>query len=366
MNDNKIIELKTYNSDDNDKNYTLKDYGINMAEGYLSALKNIPVLKHLTNDSSPEVPNQTKPTAGTPMYFLQKWLEPIPILVAKNISDKIFGSISAGGWEIENVNLPIYEGSGVASGYKDSTVSNKVNINFNYIMRGIFRARLGFTCGELELAQFNKFISIRDIKLKKTIEGLNITIENINHFGLATNNNFPIYGLLNEPNLSPMIDALEVEVAGGGTDTKWEEKDGKQILDDIILMFREMYNNTNGLIDNKTKFKLIAPTTIPADLLKSLPVANTKSVAYYIGENMENLEIISNPRFNEVENGENVAYLVAENIGNEDVGKFVYTNKLVALRPYYNNLGEYEENYVSCSGGFLLKYPIGIVRMVGV
>lgn len=204
----------------------------------------------LKNNSGNSIttPNINSIFAG-PLTFIQK--EAIDVLTAPLLYDEFIGiSEKNGSWGQDTVSIKIREYGGEVTSYVSGnsaiTGGQRSSVNYNTIIRGVYEYEKSWVVDDKELNSagfFNENLIVEETKA--TMKALAIARNRINFLGIPekNNSNAPVYGILNDPELLPMITVP----ANKEGNTEWKDKTTEEIYNDIIFLINELQKQSKGL-----------------------------------------------------------------------------------------------------------------------
>ena len=289
-------------------------------------------------------------------YYSPKVVE---ILQAPMMSTRIFDEEKRGDWKDEKTMFPVAEYVGQVTAYSDFSRGLVSDANIENAVRDTHIYQTAIQCGDLEhervAAQKLNLLSLKQEAAAKTLA---IASNNFNFFGVEGKS---LYGLLNEPNLPAAINASQVDNGGGAT-AAWADKTAIQIYNDVLELFNQISDASQGLVQNDSKLKLLVPPSIIGHLRKVTDFG--VSPLAVIQREFTNLEILSVPQLVDDEGVASVM-LIASDVGGEPTGVFGFMEKLRTSR-VVQDLSYISQKWSASTTGFLLFRPFGIATMTGV
>jgi hypothetical protein len=297
----------------------------------------------------------TTSSAGIPA-FLTNYMDPeiIRILTTPNKAVSILGENKKGDWTTQTAMFPVVESTGEVSSYGDFNNNGSVGSNVNWVNRQSYLFQTVTQWGELELerAAEAKINYAQNLNIASTMV-LDKFMNNCYFFGVAGLLN---YGLLNDPSLSaPITPSTGV---GGNT---WALKTAAEIYSDIVLLYQQLVNQTQGLIDLDASMTLAMTPAVSVNLTKT-NMYNV-NVSDQIKKNFPNMKIETAVQY--AVSGGNLVQLIADKIEGEDVGYCAFSDKLRA-HPIKVDLSSFQQKKSSGTWGAIIRMPIGIAGMLGV
>lgn len=308
-------------------------------------------------------------TASIPnlVQFLQNWLPGlVKTLTAARKIDEIIGINTSGNWHDEQIVQQVLEPTGAAVPYGDDTNVPFTGWNTNFVPREVVRFELGMRVGRLEEARAGAS-RVNSSQEKRESCGLNLEIarNEIGFFGYNAGNN-NTYGFLNDPNLPGYTNVANT---GTGSTTTWSTKTQLQIIQDLLVAFAALQNQTLDNVNPEEVPTTLALATASYQYLNS-PGEFGYSVRKWLSDNYPKCRVVSAPQLNSANGGANVFYIFADSINDlsTDDGKAfvqVVPAKFMALGVQPGAKG-YEEDYSNATAGTMVKRPYLVTRWSGI
>ena len=176
-----------------------------------------------------------------PVQFLQHWMNRfITVMTQACKADELLGRTTIGEWFQESVVLRVRELTGTVRPYGDHAQPPIAGYNWNYEDRTIVRFSQGILTGKLEeqrMAAVGQKASAYESDRAALSLAFKLNQNAVAFFGYNLGRN-KTYGLLNDPNLTDYVQVPAVDLGGGETTTKWEDKDFYEIVRDLTVMVR--------------------------------------------------------------------------------------------------------------------------------
>jgi hypothetical protein len=303
----------------------------------------------------------TTPNAGIPMMFTS-YVDPETIRVrqAPNVGAKILGEQKMGNWEQQTAFFPVVENTGQVNTYGDTNEDGKSDANVEFEQRQSYLFQTIIEYGDLEVARAGaarlNWIAEKQTAAAKTLSKFE---DFTYHFGVAGLQNF---GLLNDPSLSAVL--TPTTKANGGT--QWVKSgvinaSANEVYADFQALYQELADNSDGLIDENTRFRFVYPNTVATGMTATNAFGNT--VKFLIKESFPNVEYVSAPRYS-LSTGNEVQLIALEFDGSKS-GTCAFNEKMRAHRlvPATSSL---KQKQTSGSWGAVVKYPLAFASMLGV
>jgi len=330
-----------------------------------------PAMKENINiamDAQPQL--VTVPNSGIPAY-LTFFADPdiLRVLTAANQAAAIFGEKQKGEWTTSTLIFPVVERTYEVSSYGDFNNNGRAGINTNFPERQPYLYQTVTEYGDLEIERVGlaKIGFVAEQK-QAAIDGLN-KFSNLTYFrGVQGLQN---YGALNDPSLYPAI--APGPKANGGL--QWLNgvsinATANEIYQDIQSLVIQLINQSSGLIDVRSRFKLaMSPRSEGAITATNSFNVN---VAALLKNNFPNMEVVTavqygaltaqNPQGSAL--GE-IVQLWCPDAEGQDSGYCAFNTKLRA-GPVVRELSAYKQKFTQGSAGFILRQPFAMSTMIGV
>lgn len=285
--------------------------------------------------------------------------EVVEILQAPMQSTKIFSEEKRGDWKDEKTMFPVAEHVGQVTAYGDFNRGLASDVNIENVVRDTHMFQTVIQCGDLEEERMAaQKINLLAQKQEAAARALQIASNNFNFYGVEGKT---IYGLLNEPSLPPAVTASQVDGASGKT-SAWQDKTAVQIYNDVLTLFNQISDSSNGIIGFDSAFKLLVPPSILGHLAKvtDFGVSPMQVLKGYFPK----MEIIGVPQLVDDSKVATVM-LIATDVMGKKTGAFGFTEKLKTGR-VVQDMSFISQKWASSTTGFLLFYPFAIASMTGV
>lgn len=304
----------------------------------------------------------TTPNTTVPGFLLQYVTpEVVPILTAKEAARAIFKEKKVGDWTTANVQYPIEEMVGSTAPYSDygDGASSDVNTEWQNREQYVFQTTITYGDREVDMAAQAKLDLVAQ-KQRAAAAAINI---DSNRFYLLGVSGKRIYGLLNDPNLPAAVTPNTVQTA-----VTWADKlalaDGAGTLavyNDILKLFGQLQTQTNGLINENTRMKLLVSPTRSVALNQSTNF--NISVKTMLASNFPSMEIETVPQLSTA-SGETIMLVVTELAG-IDTGELYFGLKMRQGR-LIPETSSFKQKFSASTYGFAMKYPAAFAVMTGV
>lgn len=314
-------------------------------------------------------PAATTASMPTPIQFLQSFLPGfVKVMTAARKIDDAIGIKTVGSWEDQEIVQGMVEPAGTVTEYGDFTNIPLQSWNTNFERRTIVRGEMGIAVGLLEEGRASAMrLNSAETKRQGAAVSLEIFRNAVGFYGWNSGNN-RTFGLLNDPNLPPMIST--------STTAGWPTSTFAGVTGDIRMAVVQLRTQSQDQIDpEKVNLTLLLPTD-RVDYL-SITTDFGISVRDWITQTYPKMRIVSAPELggaNTTPNpAQNVFYLFAEDIdasidgstdGGETFAQLVQT-KFMTLG-VEKRAKSYVEDYANGTAGVMCKRPWAVVRVTGI
>lgn len=261
-----------------------------------------------------------------------------------------------GTWTTSTSVFKVREATGFVAPYGDFSPNGRAGVNYNFPRReqALFQTIIDFGDLEADLSAEAKLNLIAD---KQMAAATTVSVA-ANRFYLRGVADKEIYGLLNDPNLSPSIAAA---ATGTSSSTKWADKTMLQIYDDIIALFTELVEQNSNITQNNKVILALSPSS-NVQLARSSEFQ--KSVmdllrSFFIG----GIEIVVLPEL-EASNGDKSAYMLVEEILGEEVAIAGFGEKF-RMFPVVRDLSGNRQKVAFSTYGGIIKHVECVATMTG-
>lgn len=298
----------------------------------------------------------TPPNSGVPAVFTT-YVDPkvVDILTAPTNAREIFGEVKKGDWTNSGSLFKAIEATGQSTAYTDFGNGATADVNVTYPYRENYLAQTHIRYGEQEMAVLGK--AAVNLSAEKQRSAATIINIDTNKYYLLGVDGKEIYGLLNEPNLPASISPATVNT----NVTKWEGKTTQQIYDDVLLLAAELFENSMGLINQRSD--LVLAVSPGSNVLLGKATDYNVSVLDMLNKYFTNLSIVVLPEL--AQTSGTVVMLVARSVNGDKVAELAYSEKMRALR-IVPHTSWYEQKYVFGTYGAIVYKPFAIATMTGV
>lgn len=300
----------------------------------------------------------TTPNTTVPVEFTA-YIDPVvvEILTAPRRAREIFAEEKKGDWTTAYDKWRTDEITGKTEPYSDyaNGTTSGVNSQWNVRKQYLFQTSITYGDFEVELASTAK-INLASDKQRSAAQIIDTDANKFYLLGVAGQE---IYGILNDPNLPAAITAA---ATGTGSSTKWETKTTVQIYNDLLALFAELSEQSNGLINNDTPLKLVLSPYVNRFLGAATDF--NVSVQDMIRKFLPNLEIVVLPEVHSLTAGETVM-LIATEVNGMATGVLAYGDKLRAGRLVPSE-SSFSQKFVGTTYGGIVRMPFAFASMTGI
>lgn len=313
--------------------------------------------------------NVTPPSIPNLIQFMQNWLPgQVFTMTAEREIDNIVGINTQGEFSDEQIVQEVLEMTGYARPYSDNGNTPLADWNLTFVPRTNVRFELGMRVLTLEEERSARVrVNSGQAKRESCGENLEVTRNLVGFYGYnggADNT----YGFLNDPGLPAYI-----TVANGASGfSEWSTKTMLEIINDLLVAFAALRNQTKGIVNPKKMATVLAVPTNAIDYL-STPSDIGYSVLKWLADNYPMVRVQDAIQLNESSGtgvGAGGFTLFPERVGGRstDDGKIftqVVPQKFRVLGVQKLTKG-YEEAYANATAGVMCKRPWAVVRYLGI
>jgi len=304
--------------------------------------------------------------------LLTTYIDPqiVEILFAPIAATKIVSERKWGDWTMDTAMIPVVEYTGEVTSYGDFDEVGSSGVNTNFPQRQSYHFQTMKRWGERELER----AGLAKINWVSSIDkAATMTLKRFENYGYFFGiQNLQNYGLLNDPNL---LASLTPGVKSNGNGNVWmfnnaPNATANEVYNDILAMYTQMVAQTNGVVDEDTKFVLaLSPASKPA-----LKITNSfnVNVETLLKENFKNIRIETAPQYGQITasnpegiSGGNFMQLIAEEIEGVETAFVAYTEKL-RQHPIIRGASSWKGKITGGIWGAVIRRPAGIVSMLGI
>lgn len=299
----------------------------------------------------------TTPNTTVPAEFLA-YVDPmvIEILTAPRRAREIFSEEKKGDWTTPYAKWRMDEITGSTQPYSDYANGTTSGVNSEWQTRPQYVFQTSITYGDLEVAM-SSAVKVNLAASKQRAAARVIDIDQ-NRFYLLGVAGREIYGILNDPNLPASIPA---GATGTGGSTKWADKTTTQIYNDILALFAQLTEQTQGLIDRDTPLKLCLSPEMSVRLGAATDF--NVSVLDMLKKYFSRLDIVVLPELHSATAGETVL-LVAPEVAGQKTGLLAFGEKIRAGR-IVPDMSSFRQKYIGSTYGGIVLQPWAFASMTG-
>lgn len=252
----------------------------------------------------------TTPNVNMPAGILTK-ISPyiVSIITRKRTADEVIGRrMKVLDWEQEDLLMPIVEQKGETVNYSDFGNPPAASMNPTYIYAGHKRISIDVVNGRLKNAQLAQSrINGEAYNMGTALEKLAISFNNIAFDGvpgIPDGSKYPIYGILNNPDL-PAYQAADTTTANANFETFYK---------DVVNLINDVIAQAQGHVSTDSRM-VLALSNRRANLLSLLNQIGNKTVKAAVAESYPNLKWVLSPELDGAYTGGlDVMYLRAESL----------------------------------------------------
>lgn len=299
----------------------------------------------------------TTPNTTVPAEFLA-YIDPmvIEILTAPRRAREIFSEEKKGDWTTPYAKWRMDEITGSTQPYSDYANGTTSGVNSEWQTRPQYVFQTSITYGDLEVAM-SSAVKVNLAASKQRAAARVIDIDQ-NRFYLLGVAGREIYGILNDPNLPASIPA---GATGTGGSTKWADKTTTQIYNDILALFAQLTEQTQGLIDRDTPLKLCLSPEMSVRLGAATDF--NVSVLDMLKKYFSRLDIVVLPELHSATAGETVL-LVAPEVAGQKTGLLAFGEKIRAGR-IVPDMSSFRQKFIGSTYGGIVLQPYAFASMTG-
>lgn len=298
----------------------------------------------------------TLPNVGVPNVFTA-YVDPqvVTILTAPTNAREIFGEVRKGDWTTSSIIFKAVESVGETAPYADFSNAATADVNVVYPERDNYVYQTTIRYGEREMATLGKAaLNLASEKQKSAAKILDVDANKFYLKGVAGKR---IYGLLNDPNLPADISPATVRT----NVTLWSAKTTTEIYDDIISIFSELANNSNGRISIDADLVLAMPPAIMVLLGKTTEFGI--SVLDMVKKYFKNISFVTLPEL--YANSTNTVFMAARTVDGYPVAQLAYSEKMRSFQLIPEG-SSYRQKFSAGTYGAVVLRPFAIQMMSGV
>jgi hypothetical protein len=307
----------------------------------------------LAMDAQPQL--FTAPNSGIPSLFTT-YIDPrqIKVIFTPTLAAEFYGEERLGDWTMDSASFPLTEWTGVTSAYGDFNQNGKANANANWIPRQSFHFQVFTRWGEREMERYGEArIDWAALQAEASSETLNRALNDSYFYGVA---GLRLYGGLNDPSLPA---AISPNLKSGGG-LSWAGATTIEIYNDFKKLYTQLQLQMPALVNMSTPMDVGIPNTLEPFLATTNDFGLT--VKQVIQQSFPNVEFTVIPQL--VTASGNLIQLKLRDINGLPVTRAAFTEKM-RVHPVIPLASGWEQKKSAGTWGTVIRYPIGIVQMLG-
>ncbi|MHB9328031.1 major capsid family protein [Phytobacter ursingii] len=317
----------------------------------------------ITADNMPQILQDaaliTQANSTVPAELLA-YIDPtvIEIMTAPRNARELYAEEKRGDWTTPYFKWRADEITGNTSAYSDYGQFGTAGINSEWHTREQYRFQTVIEYGDLEQDMASQ-VKINLASAKQRAAATTIDID-ANKFYLLGVSGKEIYGVLNDPNLPAAVSPISV----GGV-TAWSGKDAIARYNDVIKLFTTLVTQLNGLVDEKSKLKIVmSPATRS---LLAAPTALGLTTMKMLEDYFPNAEFVSLPQLGAAyapAASETLMIIAPEVLGNE-TGLLGFGEK-IRMGRIVPSLSSFAQKVTGTTYGGVIRVPAAVAQMTGI
>lgn len=317
----------------------------------------------ITADNMPQILQDaaliTQANSTVPAELLA-YIDPtvIEIMTAPRNARELYTEEKRGDWTTPYFKWRADEITGNTSAYSDYGQFGTAGINSEWHTREQYRFQTVIEYGDLEQDMASQ-VKINLASAKQRAAATTIDID-ANKFYLLGVSGKEIYGVLNDPNLPAAVSPISV----GGV-TLWSGKDAIARYNDVIKLFTTLVTQLNGLVDEKSKLKIVmSPATRS---LLAAPTALGLTTMKMLEDYFPNAEFVSLPQLGAAyapAASETLMIIAPEVLGNE-TGLLGFGEK-IRMGRIVPSLSSFAQKVTGTTYGGIIRVPASVAQMTGI
>nr|DAM64827.1 MAG TPA: major capsid protein [Caudoviricetes sp.] len=317
----------------------------------------------ITADNMPQILQDaaliTQANSTVPAELLA-YIDPtvIEIMTAPRNARELYAEEKRGDWTTPYFKWRADEITGNTSAYSDYGQFGTAGINSEWHTREQYRFQTVIEYGDLEQDMASQ-VKINLASAKQRAAATTIDID-ANKFYLLGVSGKEIYGVLNDPNLPAAVSPISV----GGV-TAWSGKDAIARYNDVIKLFTTLVTQLNGLVDEKSKLKIVmSPATRS---LLAAPTALGLTTMKMLEDYFPNAEFVSLPQLGAAyapAASETLMIIAPEVLGNE-TGLLGFGEK-IRMGRIVPSLSSFAQKVTGTTYGGIIRVPASVAQMTGI
>ncbi|MEV9060094.1 major capsid family protein [Klebsiella quasipneumoniae] len=282
----------------------------------------------------------------------------IEIMTAPRNARELYAEEKRGDWTTPYYKWRADEVTGNTAAYSDFGQLGVSGVNSEWHTREQYRFQTIIEYGDLEqdMAAQAK-INLASAKQRAAATTIDI---DANKFYLLGVEGKEIYGVLNDPNLPAAVTPISV-----GGQTAWASKDAIARYNDVIKLFTTLVNQLNGLVDEKSKLKIVmSPGTRS---LLAAPTSLGLTTMKMLEDYFPNAEFVSLPQLGAAyapAASETLMIIAPEVLGNE-TGLLGFGEK-IRMGRVVPSLSSFAQKVTGTTYGGVIRVPAAVAQMTGI
>lgn len=282
----------------------------------------------------------------------------IEIMTAPRNARELYAEEKRGDWTTPYFKWRADEVTGNTAAYSDFGQFGVSGVNSEWHTREQYRFQTIIEYGDLEqdMAAQAK-INLASAKQRAAATTIDIDANKFYLLGVADKE---IYGVLNDPNLPAAVTPISV-----GGQTAWASKDAISRYNDVIKLFTTLVNQLNGLVDEKSKLKIVmSPGTRS---LLAAPTSLGLTTMKMLEDYFPNAEFVSLPQLGAAyapAASETLMIIAPEVLGNE-TGLLGFGEK-IRMGRVVPSLSSFAQKVTGTTYGGVIRVPAAVAQMTGI
>lgn len=317
----------------------------------------------ITADNMPQILQDaaliTQANSTIPAELLA-YIDPtvIEIMTAPRNARELYAEEKRGDWTTPYFKWRADEVTGNTAAYSDFGQFGVSGVNSEWHTREQYRFQTIIEYGDLEQDMAAQ-AKINLAAAKQRAAATTIDIDS-NKFYLLGVEGKEIYGVLNDPNLPAAVTPISV-----GGQTTWASKDAIARYNDVIKLFTTLVNQLNGLVDEKSKLKIVmSPGTRS---LLAAPTSLGLTTMKMLEDYFPNAEFVSLPQLGAAyapAASETLMIIAPEVLGNE-TGLLGFGEK-IRMGRVVPSLSSFAQKVTGTTYGGVIRVPAAVSQMTGI
>lgn len=317
----------------------------------------------ITADNMPQILQDaaliTQANSTVPAELLA-YIDPtvIEIMTAARNARELYSEEKRGDWTTPYFKWRADEITGNTAAYSDFGQFGVAGVNNEWHTREQYRFQTIIQYGDLEQDMASQ-VKINLAAAKQRAAATTIDID-ANKFYLLGVSGKEIYGVLNDPNLPAAVSPISV----GGV-TLWSGKDAIARYNDVIKLFTTLVNQLNGLVDEKSKLKIV--TSPGTRSLLAAPTALGLTTMKMLEDYFPNAEFVSLPQLGAAyapSASETLMIIAPEVLGNQ-TGLLGFGEK-IRMGRIVPDLSSFAQKVTGTTYGGVIRVPAAVAQMTGI